>query len=908
MGARYDPGRVSGETEWRWADPQGQQRLIRTDELRAALSNGVIPPNAPVWRAGWTEWKAAFDVPELTTSALSAANGVVPNIPPPPLFVVAAQTAFEGAPVAPKTGAVGEPPPPPRYVPAPVRAPEAPVPASRPPTSIKTSMGPMLGGPPSRPPSSQRAAPPISQRMSATEALKRAVPSQPKLPTQAKPVPAAPDTQPDVGGVPRRAPEGAPAPKANALSVPTMMGVPRIGDPRTSSPPPLGAKGPVQTPMMPTVADRAPGRATLLLDGSAPKTPLPHEGAVPPIVAPGSGNAEKNAVTRPPPADHGTVRMAGGAPVRAKEDSAEELSGSMLIEHSDQGATISKPSAPPPVPPPRSVKPAPPGLRALASGAPRALSRPPAPPLDAAPKDSASVGSVRVPSTPPPVPASARGSKPATPPPAPVAASAPPPAAGAGAGLGIASPTLMGVGPIPSPGPPPADLLAQVSESSSPSFPDETSRALAPNPEWLEKVLTRFPALRPFQKGRPIFFLPVVGGLAALVALLVVGLLLRGIISLFSSGDDPKASRQARDSQTSATATPTASATASATESPTASASAAAETPPSSARPAIPCRGTSVTKVLAPKALVASGVEVVSFGKSIGVGFASSPKDGVALELDASSLAVLGTTKVKSAELRRVTPLQIGGRLIAAGDTDKRDAPLASARTISAATPFVLGVHDGSLAWAPRGGAPQNLWSLSGEAPVEALRASTSGAGYVLAFRRGATVVFGQLAAGMKAGGSLVETVGLGPQVGSPSVAASGDVSVVMWADRATADAPWGIRMRRITSQGVEEPVSFAPPGGLGAPFIAPSVIGLGGRRFFVVWTEGSAQNHQVRGATLDATGQIEGAPFALSAPGANAGQAQAALTDGAKGVVAFLVSSGKSFELVAAGVTCAPP
>ncbi|MFO0674286.1 MAG: GYF domain-containing protein [Polyangiaceae bacterium] len=896
---------MSGETEWRWADPQGQQRLIRTDELRAALANGVIPPNAPVWRPGWTEWKAAFDVPELTTSALSAANGVVPNIPPPPLFVVAAQTAFEGAPVAPKVGAVGEPPPPPKYVPAPVRAPEAPVPASRPPTSIKTVSGHALGGPPSRPPISQRSAPPISQRMSATEALKRAVPSQPKLPIPTKVAPAAPDTQPDVGASPRRAPEAAGA-KASSLTVPTMMGVPRIGDPRASGPPPapLGAKGPVQTPMMPTVADRVPraegGRATLLLDGSAPKTPLPHEGALPPIVAPGSGNAEKNAVTRPPPADHGTVRVGGAGPMRAKEDSSEELSGSMLIEHTDQGPTIGKPSNPPPVPPPRSVKPAPPGLRALASGAPRALSRPPAPPIDAAPKDPASVGSARVPSTPPPVPASAHGSKPATPPPAPVASAPMPP-------LSAPLPTLMGVGPIPSPGPPPADLLAQIEEPERPSIPDETSRVEAPHPAWLVKLLTRFPQLRPLQKGRPIFFIPVVGGLAALVAFLFLGLLLRGCVSLFSSGDDAKRARRDREIPTASTADTT-TPTASPTPTPSATETVATPAPTEAPRPAIPCRGTSVTKVLAPKALVASGVEVISLGKSIGVGFASSPKDGVALELDPSSLVIVGTTKAKGAEIKRVTPLQIGGRLTAAADSDKRDPALASSRTVAAPTPFVLGVHDGSLAWAPRGGAPQNLWSLSGDAPVEALRASSAGAGHVLAFRRGAAVVFGALGAGMRPSGSLVETPGLGPQVGSPSVASSGDVSLVMWADRANADAPWGIRMRRVTSQGAEEPLSFAPSGGLGAPFIAPSVIGLGGRRFFVVWTEGPAQGHQVRGATLDATGQIEGAPFVLSAPGANAGQAQAALADGAKGVVAYLVSSGKGFELHASGVTCAPP
>jgi len=106
---------VSSEIEWRWADPRGQQRLVRTDELRAALANGVIAPNAPVWRRGWTEWKPAHEVPELQTSAAAGANGVVLNVPPPPLFVVAAQTQFEGPPVV--RTQVEQPPPPPAYVP-----------------------------------------------------------------------------------------------------------------------------------------------------------------------------------------------------------------------------------------------------------------------------------------------------------------------------------------------------------------------------------------------------------------------------------------------------------------------------------------------------------------------------------------------------------------------------------------------------------------------------------------------------------------------------------------------------------------------------------------------------------------------------------------------------------------------
>src|SRR4051812_19280043 len=115
---------------WRWADPHGQQRRVRLDELRAALAGGLIAPNTPVWRSGWSVWQSAHEVPELQSSALSAANGVVPNIPPPPLAMVAMQHEFEAKaggtfsqpPPVPAGTNTDEPPPPPHYVPVAVKA------------------------------------------------------------------------------------------------------------------------------------------------------------------------------------------------------------------------------------------------------------------------------------------------------------------------------------------------------------------------------------------------------------------------------------------------------------------------------------------------------------------------------------------------------------------------------------------------------------------------------------------------------------------------------------------------------------------------------------------------------------------------------------------------------------------
>ncbi|HKQ67946.1 MAG TPA: DUF4339 domain-containing protein, partial [Polyangiaceae bacterium] len=104
--------------KWRWADPQGVQRLVHSDELRAALASGALPPYTLVWRDGMKEWQPAYQVAELATVAISAQQGVIPNIPPPPLAIVAVQAEFERRvttdakeSAAPKKEA--EPPPPP---------------------------------------------------------------------------------------------------------------------------------------------------------------------------------------------------------------------------------------------------------------------------------------------------------------------------------------------------------------------------------------------------------------------------------------------------------------------------------------------------------------------------------------------------------------------------------------------------------------------------------------------------------------------------------------------------------------------------------------------------------------------------------------------------------------------------
>ncbi|MEJ7731654.1 MAG: GYF domain-containing protein, partial [Polyangiaceae bacterium] len=63
---------MSGRDEWRWTDEEGVQRLVRTEELRAALASNVLPPTTLVWREGMKEWVTAESLPEFAAAAAGA--------------------------------------------------------------------------------------------------------------------------------------------------------------------------------------------------------------------------------------------------------------------------------------------------------------------------------------------------------------------------------------------------------------------------------------------------------------------------------------------------------------------------------------------------------------------------------------------------------------------------------------------------------------------------------------------------------------------------------------------------------------------------------------------------------------------------------------------------------------------
>ena len=324
------------------------------------------------------------------------------------------------------------------------------------------------------------------------------------------------------------------------------------------------------------------------------------------------------------------------------------------------------------------------------------------------------------------------------------------------------------------------------------------------------------------------------------------------------------------------------------------------------------CTMSGEAHVVSPRAFVQSGVEAVPVPGAIALGFAVDPRNGVAVTVDPASIGITTTAKARAlgGDARRMSPIVDKGKLTLVPGVDRKIDKLQGRRVVATNPAIDVGVAENALVWAPH---DQNsyakLFSLEGEGTVDAIRAvPLASKGIAVAFRRGNAVYVGAAKGdeALTAEGALSRIAGLG-QVGSPAIATSGDTIFVAWSDRASASEPWQVRWTKLTVGGAPaDPKQLTmPEGGLGAQAMSPSIAGLGGGRFVMAWSEGTP-THQVRALTLGADGTPSGAPMALSAAGVNAGQPQIAVGPDGRGVVAFLASKGKAYEIHATPVTCA--
>ena len=412
-------------------------------------------------------------------------------------------------------------------------------------------------------------------------------------------------------------------------------------------------------------------------------------------------------------------------------------------------------------------------------------------------------------------------------------------------------------------------------------------------------------------------------GVVAVLAFSVLISFLALVVSLFRGkpselpSDGTSSSSSASASATGAPTTSakgTAAATATSTiPPPTPSAVATTETKTPSTEGALgDCAMAGEAHVVSPRAFVQAGVEAVTVPGAIAIGFAIDPRNGQAVTVDPGSIGITTTVKARAlgGDARRMTPILERGKLTLVPGVDKKFDKLQGRRIVATNPPIDVGIAEGSLVWAPR---DQNtyakLFALDGDGPVDAIRAvPLPSKGIAVAFRRGKDIYVG-VAKGdavLTAEGSLSHISSLG-QVGSPSIAVSGDSIIVAWSDRATAQEPWQVRWTKLTVGGAPDvPKQLTlPDGGLGTQAMSPSVYGLGGGRFLMAWSEGTP-THQVRAITFNADGTTSSAAMSLSAAGVNAGSPQVAVGPDGRGVAAFLAAKGKSYELHATPIACA--
>ncbi len=315
---------------WRWTDERGVQRLVGTDELRAALASSILPPSTLVWREGMKEWAAASTMPELASAAFAAgAESLVGAVEPP--------VAMGGAPVAP----VDDPSTTEDAKPAP--KPPAPRDAAEPfdPRSTAARRATLVGLPPpvefplpavAKPADSPIAVPGAGERSPVTQTAPFGAPVAPRVPMaglgdKLKPRRTITATGVDANWatttrsdeddtIPRRARPSELAAAAAAAAEATsslreVRGRPRMdSEPRRPTPPPIPKVGPAPRPPVPVVAPRSPvsiGAPPEAVPAAAPKPPAvaaPKPPAVPapkpPVVAAPKPTGE---VPKPPGED-----------------------------------------------------------------------------------------------------------------------------------------------------------------------------------------------------------------------------------------------------------------------------------------------------------------------------------------------------------------------------------------------------------------------------------------------------------------------------------------------------------------------------------------------------------------------------------------------------------------------------
>jgi len=291
---------------------------------------------------------------------------------------------------------------------------------------------------------------------------------------------------------------------------------------------------------------------------------------------------------------------------------------------------------------------------------------------------------------------------------------------------------------------------------------------------------------------------------------------------------------------------------------------------------------------------------------ALAIGYARDAKEAMGILVSPSSGEVKAAfSKASSDDLDRVTPSSAGEfRLVTAA----KEGAISSIIPVAAATPFVIGVQAGSIVAADREDASASpLWPLAGaEAPSAARVQIAESRGYALVFRREGAIWSGWLGADKKPVGELVKVVGSGGQVGKPNIGWNHRELALIFADKPASSDHYEIRIAHAKTGSIPDATIAIPlpKGGPGGDAFAPDIAGLPDGRWVMVWTEGASGSRAIRAQTFDHDFTPLGDPIALSPPAGNFGQGVLGVVGGYAAAV-FLSKGTSSYELWGSVLQC---
>ncbi len=267
---------------------------------------------------------------------------------------------------------------------------------------------------------------------------------------------------------------------------------------------------------------------------------------------------------------------------------------------------------------------------------------------------------------------------------------------------------------------------------------------------------------------------------------------------------------------------------------------------------------------------LASGKVAIAYAKSEdeAVGIEVSPATG---QVDEDYVDKAGS------EIARVTPTGKGFFI----STVEPSGSLKSMIPVNAEKPFYLGIADKHVAWSDQpSGVAARIWAINDEdAAAGGIRVLSFGnRGILTALRTGSSrqrkVFAGLLGQDRKPVTNLVHVVGSGGLSGEPMIGSNGREVAVVFGDQAAEQGPWKLRIGHAPIGKIPATTTMfeTPPGGPGGEANYPAITGLPDGRWVMVWTEGLPGSKVVRAQTFAANFTPVGDPIVLSPPYGNYG------------------------------------